>query len=89
MGDVLIFFQAAPEGLETDLDKMKVGLEAAAKKHGKLPGPIEEKPLAFGLKALVVKVIIPDKAGLMDALEADLRAVEGVSNVETLDMSLI
>jgi len=89
MGDVLIFFQAAPEGLETDLNKMRVGLEAAAKKHGKLPGPIEQKPLAFGLNALIVKVIIPDKAGLMDKLEAELRAVEGVSNLETLDMTLI
>ncbi|MFH0815521.1 MAG: elongation factor 1-beta [Methanobacteriota archaeon] len=89
MGDVLIFFQAAPEGLETDLGKMRAGLEAVAKKHGRLPGPIEQKPLAFGLEALIVKVIIPDKAGLMDKLEAELRAVEGVSNVETLDMSLI
>ena len=89
MGDVLIFFQVAPEGLETDLKKMSVELAHVAKAHGKLPGPIEQKPLAFGLEALIVKVIIPDKAGLMDKLEAELRAVPGVSNLETLDMTLI
>ena len=89
MGDVLIFFQVAPEGLETDLKKMGAELALVATKHGRLPGPIEQKPLAFGLEALIVKIIIPDKEGLMDKLEADLRAVPGVSNVETLDMSLI
>lgn len=89
MGEVLVFFQVMPEGTDTDLKAMRVSLEAIAKKHGKLPAPVEEKPIAFGLKALVVKVIIPDKAGLMDSLDAEFRAVPGVQNVETTDMSLI
>lgn len=89
MGEVLIFFQVMPESTDTDLKPIKTALEAVAKKHGKLPTPVEEKPIAFGLKALVVKVIIPDKAGLMDQLDAEFRAVPGVQNVETTDMSLI
>jgi elongation factor 1-beta len=89
MGDVLIFFQVMPEGTDTDLKAMKASLESVVKKHGRLPAPIEEKPIAFGLKALVVKVIIPDKDGLLDKLDADFRTVPGVQNVETTDMSLI
>ncbi len=45
----------------------------------------EEEPIAFGLVALIAHIIIPEDAeGRMDEVEARLKAVDGISEVQVL-----
>ena len=47
---------------------------------------IEEKPIAFGLKALMVKVVVEDKEGILDAVESTLTGISGVQSIEAVEM---
>ena len=87
MGDVAVIYKLMPEGLEVDLDVMRVSVEKIASEHGKVI--IEERPVAFGLKALLVSIVMPDKTAKPDLLEEQLGAVEGVQSVNTESLTLI
>ena len=46
---------------------------------------VEEEPIAFGLVALIIHVIVPDTGGdELGKIEGIIRKVKGVSEVETL-----
>ena len=49
----------------------------------------EEKPVAFGLKALEIMLVIDDKKGGVDDLESAISGVEGVQSVDVLEMGLL
>ena len=45
----------------------------------------DEEPVAFGLVALVVHILMPeDASGVMDEVERRLKSIAGVSEVEVL-----
>lgn len=84
MGEVITTFKVMPDGLEIDLDGLKETIKkdvgAIVKVHD-----IGEQPIAFGLKALLVMVTIPEQEGILDKVENALGAIEGVSQVDTVD----
>jgi elongation factor 1-beta len=60
--------------------------------RGSMPEGMEMKghamePIAFGLKALVGDFLLEDAEGQMDKLEESIRAVEGVGEIEVLNIS--
>jgi len=86
MGQVAITYRIMPDGTDVDLSK----LSAAVKKIlGSKLKRVEERPVAFGLKALLATVVLDDKSGEGEAVEASLGQLPGVSSVETQEMSLI
>jgi len=86
MGEVAIIFEIMPEGIETDLGEMKKNIEASVNDTCQIQSA-EEKPIAFGLKALVMTVVVQDEDGVMDMLESKIADVEGVQNAKVVTLS--
>jgi len=86
MGKVAVSFRIMPEGIEVDLR----GLEAAIRKSlGARLKKLETKPVAFGLKAIEVIVVVDDASGEMEKVESSLAALPGVGGVETTEVTLL
>ena len=82
MGNVAVTFKIMPESVETDIEKIK---NEISKKVEIKDSRIES--IAFGLKALKILVVIPDKG--VDELKEDLKNVDGISEVEVETSTLI
>ena len=81
-------FRILPEGLEVDLDKMLEDVKKVLP-AGALLKASEQKPVAFGLKALHVLIVIDDKKGGADDVERVLNGVPGVQSVEIVQVGLL
>jgi elongation factor 1-beta len=87
MSGVAATIKVMPADADTDLNALKEAITAAMPANGKINGEIVERPIAFGLKALIVTVIVKDDEGGVEAVEDALNQIpeaESVS-VENLD----
>lgn len=75
-----------PESPETDLGAIRKAAQAAL---GPTVRGMQEKDIAFGLKALLVLAIVADEAGASDRVEAKLAGIPGVGSVEAIDVTLV
>ncbi|PIT84191.1 elongation factor 1-beta [Candidatus Micrarchaeota archaeon CG10_big_fil_rev_8_21_14_0_10_45_29] len=88
MGDVEMTVQIMPKEMEgfeqlkhNIIDKMKNGTGGLVKGCN-----IGEREVAFGMKALIVKIIIPDGEGGSDKIEEKLKEIENVSTCDTTNL---
>ncbi|AGB04012.1 translation elongation factor aEF-1 beta [Aciduliprofundum sp. MAR08-339] len=88
MGDVLITYKIMPEGVDVNFEKMKEEVKNKIGNVGKI-AEFDLQPIAFGLKALVVKVIVKDEGGVADQIEKALGEIEGVQGVVIEEVTLI
>jgi elongation factor 1-beta len=86
MGEVGITYRILPESPEIDLNELAKKIRETAEEKATLQG-MQEKPIAFGLNALLIRVIIEDKEGGPDEIESALNNIPGVQSVEVMDMS--
>jgi len=82
MGDVAVTLKIMPESPDTNLEKIK---DEISKKIEIKDSKVES--IAFGLKALKVLVVIPDKG--VDELKEDLKNIDGISEVDVESVTLI
>ena len=87
MASVVVTLRIMPNSPSADLSK----IEPQAKKEivhfcnsKEMRSNIE--PIAFGLKALKIIFVMDESKGSPDALEEQLRSIEGVNSVETIDV---
>ncbi len=85
MALVYVTVKVMPAGLEVNLEELKSVISSKIKEKGNL-ARVEEKPVAFGLKALEAVFTIPEEEGGTDELEEELRSVEGVQSVTVVDV---
>ena len=83
MGNVAVSLKVMPSSSDVDMEKLR---KEVAKKVNVKDSKIE--PIAFGLRALKLMVIIPDAVGV-DTLEKDIRSIEGVGEVEIDSVTLL
>ena len=87
MAQVIVTLKIMPKSVEVDLSKIT---EQAKTKIIDFAGPgdmkIEEKPIAFGLKALNIIFIMDESKGSTDELEESITEIDGVQSVEVTDV---
>lgn len=88
MGEVAIIYKVMPDGPEVDLEALKKNIADIIPEKAKL-NKIDEKPIAFGLKSLEVQIIMNDREGGAEEIEAALNKIEFVQSVETVHVGLL
>lgn len=85
MGEVVATIKLMPESPEVDLEKIKKDVEESIPDKVNLH-KIEEEPIAFGLVALNVMVVVGDAEGGTEIIEDKLAQIDDVSNIEVTDV---
>ena len=86
MAQLLLLVKILPTGVEIDLDQVAKKIKEVLK-DGITLRKYTKEPLAFGLYFIKGEFILDDREGQMDTLESGVRSVEGVSELEVLNMS--
>jgi len=84
MGKIVIAYKILPEESAVNLESLKEKITKQLSGFASIQGFAEE-PIAFGLSALIVKMVLPeDKSGVLDKVENRLNRIEGVGQIQTL-----
>ena len=85
MGDVVATIKLMPESPDEDLIKIKEKIEKSIPSETELY-KIEEEPIAFGLVALLIMVVVSDAEGGTEEVEEIMSKIEGVASIEVVDI---
>jgi len=85
MGEVLAAIKLMPDSPDIDIAKIKEQVEKSIPEEVELH-KIEEEPIAFGLIALNVMVVVGDIEGGTEKVEEALSKIENVGSVEVVDV---
>jgi len=84
LGSVIAYYKIFPTDITISFDYLKQKIESTLPEFAEIQGYSEE-PIAFGLKALICAVKIPeDKAGVLEELEKKLGEIGEISQVQPL-----
>jgi elongation factor 1-beta len=81
MGEVAVQLKVMPNGPDIDLKGLSNRITSQVAPYGRLYS-CEVQPIAFGLKALMLTVIVEDKEGGTEALEASISEIDEVESVQ-------
>lgn len=77
-----------PTGVDVDMKLLAEGARAVMPKEANLRG-MQVRDVAFGLKALLISVHVPDSGGVQEQVEKALSGVAHVESVEVIDTTLV
>ncbi len=86
MARLIVRIKILPNDIDVDLERLRELIKE------KLPDGMSIKnsriePIAFGLNSLLVDFAIDDKEGQMDKLEENVKSIEGVSEIQVINIS--
>jgi elongation factor 1-beta len=88
VGSVAVLFRVMPQGVETDMGALAAAVREAAPKGVTIRG-MQVKDVAFGLKSLLVSVVMADAGGILEATEHAFAKVPHVESVEVMEEGLL
>jgi elongation factor 1-beta len=88
MGRVAVLFRLMPHGVDTDLDRLTREARAAVPAAVTVRGS-QVKDVAYGLRSLLLSVVMDDAGGLLASTEEALAKVPGVESVEVMEEGLL
>jgi translation elongation factor aEF-1 beta len=86
MGKIIIAYKIFPSESTVDLELLKEKIKKQLSDIASIQRFAEE-PVAFGLSALKVNMVMPEKAGILDETEKRLTDLEEVGQIETLGVT--
>lgn len=84
MAIVVIITKLMPDSPDANLEAIKFRAKTSLEEEGAKNISFEEKPIAFGLKAIYVKIDMPEERGT-DIIESILAKIPHVSSVTIED----
>lgn len=88
MGQVAVLFRLMPQGVETDFNEVAKAVRTALPTGVTIRG-MQVKDIAFGLKSLLVSVVMDDAGGVLDSTERAFAKVPHVESVEVMEEGLL
>jgi elongation factor 1-beta len=88
MGQVAVLFRVMPHGVETDMNVLARGIREAVPTGVAVRG-MQVKDIAFGLKSLLVSVVMADTGGVLESTEHAFAKVPHVESVEVMEEGLL
>ena len=86
MGEVLLKYRLTPEDADTDISQLEAKVRAALPASIGRVSKADIQPFVFGMKVLVVALIVQDEEGNNDKVEQILTTLPGVQGADLLDM---
>ena len=84
MARVMVSLKIFPSDIVADMNGLKETIKESLQGKATIY-KFDEEPVAFGLIALIVHILIPEEAsGTMDEVERRLKSIDGISEVEVL-----
>ncbi len=84
--NVVARLRIMPDDIEVDLDGIDKKIRELVGEKAEVHSS-EVKPIAFGLSALEVNILLNDKQGGMDELQDKINDIDGVSEAEVTDLN--
>lgn len=84
MGTAIVKMKIMPNSVETNLKEIEEKAKKIVKKMAGTDAKIEEEPIAFGLKAIILQFPI-DESKSIDDVEAKIKALPNVSSIDIID----
>lgn len=85
MGDISVKIKLMPSSVETNLEEIKEKSKKILEENGGKNVRFEEELIAFGLKAIIIFFIWPEKKEL-ESIEKNLEEMENVNSLQVLDI---
>lgn len=86
MGKIVIAYKIFPSESTVDLDLLKEKIRDKLTNIASIQ-QFAEEPIAFGLCALKVNMVLPEKEGILDETEKIMTDIEEVGQIQTLGMT--
>jgi len=88
VGKVAVLFRLMPRGVETDLGAAQKAVGGSVPAGVTVRGT-QIRDVAFGLKTLLVAVVMDDAGGVLESTEHALAKLPGVESVEVMEEGLL
>ena len=86
MGKIVIAYKIFPSEAGIDLELLKEKIKKQLAGIAAIQ-QFAEEPIAFGLCALKVNMVLPEKEGILDKTEKLITDIEEVGQIQTLGMT--
>lgn len=88
MGKVMAVIKVMPDSADRDVNALMDELKKVIPTTAEFKG-MQAKPIAFGLKSIVVAVVVSDQEGGTEPVEQAFQKVPGVENVSVESVDLV